>query len=68
MKRMAGLFCRIGLRVGVHCIGDGKAGAGCGYRGGVGGGCCPSCGGMLLSVGGRNQADRLRRQWEVEDE
>ena len=45
----------------VRCIGRGTSRGGCGYRGGVGGYCCPRCGGMLLSKKGRRDAERLRR-------
>ena len=47
------------LRIDVKCVGNGEEGAGCGYRGGVGGDTCPQCGGMLLSKGGRDLADQL---------
>lgn len=66
MKRLVRLFQRIGLRIGVRCVGDGSIDGGCGYRGGVGGRCCPTCGGMLLSRGGRKSAERLQRQWDAE--
>ena len=61
-------FQRIGLRIEVRCVGDGSIEGGCGYRGGVGGYCCPKCGGMLLSRNGRKSAARLQRQWDAEAE
>ena len=66
LERLVRLFQRAGLRIGVRCVGDGSNGAGCGHRGGVGGYCCPTCGGMLLSSGGRKAAARLQRQWDAE--
>ena len=66
LERLVRLFQRAGLRIGVRCVGDGSNGAGCGHRGGVGGRCCPTCGGMLLSSGGRKAAARLQRQWDAE--
>ena len=66
LERLVRLFQRIGLRIGVRCVGDGSNDSGCGYRGGVGGNCCPSCGGMLLSHAGRKSAARLQHQWDAE--
>lgn len=51
------------IRIGVRCVGDGSSGNGCGYCGGLGGGICPTCGGMLLSKSGRKNAERLQKQW-----
>jgi hypothetical protein len=66
MSRLVRFFQRIELRIGVRCVGGGETDGGCGYRGGVGGHCCPSCGGMLLSSGGRKRARRLQRYWDAE--
>jgi hypothetical protein len=33
----------------VRCVGRGSENDGCGYKGGISGGVCPICGGMLLS-------------------
>jgi len=48
------------------CIGDGREGSGCGYRGGRSGETCPRCGGALLSASALAKAEETARAWEAE--
>ena len=49
------------------CIGDGRDGSGCGFRGGRSGEVCPVCNGMLLSPAALEEAERVCKQWIEQD-
>jgi len=54
-------------KIDVKCIGRGNPGDGCGYKGGISGGTCPECNGMLLSRKAIETAEKMEKIWEEQE-
>jgi len=52
-------------KLSVCCEGRGRN-DGCGFKGGLSGGACPQCGGMLLSTAANETAATLVKKWSDE--